>query len=191
MCIWLNWIRGYRDLVKMFVQVIFAVAATFWICVVYFVRSVFEDAHSQFYENYKLLIFMVFIPVVLSAFSLLLSKKFSDENMTNIKSFSLADNEFLPVYLGYFFVGLSINSIEVLIFIYALMLVFTYLSKSNYFNPLFILFGFHFYHIETVGGSRIFVIKKGKVAKNSNEIENLNLKRINDGCFISFIGGSI
>ena len=75
MCIWLNWIRGYRDLVKMFVQVIFAVAATFWICVVYFVRSVFEDAHSQFYENYKLLIFMVFIPVVLSAFSLLLSKK--------------------------------------------------------------------------------------------------------------------
>lgn len=175
----------------MFVQVIFAVAATFWICVVYFVRSVFEDAHSQFYENYKLLIFMVFIPVVLSAFSLLLSKKFSDENMTNIKSFSLADNEFLPVYLGYFFVGLSINSIEVLIFIYALMLVFTYLSKSNYFNPLFILFGFHFYHIETVGGSRIFVIKKGKVAKNSNEIENLNLKRINDGCFISFIGGSI
>lgn len=188
MCIWWNWIGGYKDLLKMFVQMIFTVAATFWICVVYFVRSVFEDTNSQFYENYKLLIFMVFIPVLLSAFSLLLSKKFSDENMTNIKSFSLADNEFLPVYLGYFFVGLSINSFEVLVFIYALMLVFAYLSKSNYFNPLFILFGFHFYHIETIGGSRIFLIKKGKVSKSSNEIENL--KRINDNCFISFMGGS-
>lgn len=171
---------------KQIVQFIFTIAATFWLCVVFLVKNVFESKDFQYYGNYKFLGIVIFIPIVLSVFSILLSKLFSDDEIGTVKSFELADNDFLPVYLGYFFVALSINSFEVMVFIYALLVIFTYLSKSHYFNPLFILFGFHFYSIETVGGSSVFVIKKGKVSKTNTEIENLKLKRINDNCFISF-----
>ena len=79
------------------------------------------------------------------------------------KEFSLADNEFLPVYLGYFFVSLSIADCYTMAAVYVLVFIFTYLSQTQYFNPVYLLFGYHYYHVLTPKGTNVFVIKKGEV----------------------------
>jgi len=96
----------------------------------------------------------------------------------------LADNEFLPVYLGYFFVSLSITNWYTMATIYFLVFIFTYLSQTQYFNPIYLLFGYHYYHILTTQGTRVFVIKKGKVIRNKKNIFFEHLRRINDTTFI-------
>ena len=75
----------------------------------------------------------------------------------------LADGEFLPTYLGYFFVALSISDLLSLIFIYLILLVFVCLSQTKYFNPIYLLFGYHFYHAATEHGTNIFIVVYGKV----------------------------
>lgn len=60
-----------------------------------------------------------------------------------------ANNAFLPSYLGYFFVALSVTNFNTLILFSLFYLFFTFLSQTLYFNPLFLLFGYHFYNIST------------------------------------------
>ena len=129
------------------------------------------------------IIFLI-IPVLLSVLSLLLFKFLGDDKLEKCKEFSLADNEFLPVYLGYFFVSISVNDFTTMIFVYSLIFVFTFLSQTQYFNPIFLLFGYHYYHILTNEGTRIFVIVRGKVIRNKNNVKFEKLKRINDTTYI-------
>lgn len=129
-------------------------------------------------------IFYLTIPVLLSLFSLLIFKFAGDDKLTKCQEFSLADNEFLPVYLGYFFLSVGINEKITMIFVYFIVFVFTFLSQTQYFNPIYLLFGFHYYHILTFEGTRIFVIARGRVIRNKNDICFENLKRINDTTYI-------
>ena len=68
--------------------------------------------------------------------------------------------------------------------VYLLVFIFTYLSQTQYFNPIYLLFGYHYYHILTHGGTKVFVIKRGKVIKSNEDIDFQNLRRINDTTFI-------
>ena len=124
------------------------------------------------------------IPIILSLLSLYLFKFFGDDQLTVCTEFSLADNEFLPVYLGYFFLSVGINEDVTMIFVYAIIFIFTFLSQTQYFNPIYLLFKYHYYHILTPEGTRVFVIARGKVIRNKNHICFKNLKRINDTTFI-------
>lgn len=124
------------------------------------------------------------IPVLLSLISLVLFKYSGDDKLTNCQELSLADNEFLPVYLGYFFLSVGINEDITMMFVYSIVFVFTFLSQTQYFNPIFLLFGYHYYHILTPEGTRIFVIAHGKVIRNREHICFEKLKRINDTTYI-------
>ena len=109
--------------------------------------------------------FSLLIPIILSKFSLFLieysgSDKFKQNEFVE---FQYANNSFLPSYLGYFFVALSINSVETLFFVYSVLFVFTYKSQALYFNPIFLLFGYSFYSIKDVSGKTIFLITKDKI----------------------------
>jgi hypothetical protein len=106
------------------------------------------------------------------------------DSITGCEEFSLADNEFLPTYLGYFFVSLSVSDNTTMLYLYVIVFVFTYLSQTQYFNPIFLLFGYHYYHILTKQGTRIFVITKGNVIRNKENISFDKLKRINDTTYI-------
>ena len=64
------------------------------------------------------------------------------------------------------------------------------LADNEYFNPLFILLGFHFYHVTTVCGTQIFLIAKGKPIRNKNDVHFGDLRRINDTTYISREGRS-
>lgn len=125
------------------------------------------------------------IPVLLTGLSILLSRGLSTDDFKAGDAVSIehANNSFLPSYLGYFFVALSISSWSTLFFVYGVLFIFTFLSQALYFNPLFLVFRYEFYSIQTKGGASIFLISKHKY-KTPNEIIIKKVFRINDYTFI-------
>lgn len=139
--------------------------------------------------NYVSYFIYIIISVLLTYISLLLSKYLdfdsveSEKGESAVKAIELANNSFLPSYLGYFFVALSVPNFETLIFVFAILFVFTFLSQTLYFNPMFLLFGFHFFYLTTHNDIRVFLITRKKL-KSPNTINFPSLKRINDFTFI-------
>lgn len=131
------------------------------------------------YFNYLL------IPIILTYISLkfasFLSNDIIEEN--SIIEVEQANNAYLPSYLGYFFVALSIPNIDTLLFVYIVLFFFTFLSQTLYFNPLFLIFGYHFFYIKTSNNVRIFIITKEQIKKPLG-LNFSNLKRINNFTFI-------
>jgi hypothetical protein len=88
-------------------------------------------------------ILYLLVPLLSTGLSILLSSRlgrdaFKQGEVANIEH---ANNSFLPSYLGYFFVALSIGNWETLVFVYAVLFTFTFLSQALYFNPLLLIFG--------------------------------------------------
>ena len=162
-------------------KLLLTINATSWMFVIYAIKEKWTIKPISFWLFHIGLVFML---ILLSWVSLFLSKSFGREKLTKCDEFSLADNEFLSVYLGYFFVSLSIADCYTMVVVYFLVFIFTYLSQTQYFNPIYLLFGYHYYHILTDKGTKVFVIKKGKVIRKKEEVDFQNLRRINDTTFI-------
>lgn len=127
---------------------------------------------------------LLIVPIVISLMTIGIAKFIEPEQLNTCKELSLADRDFLPTYLGYFFVSLSINDNITMIILYAIVFIFTFLSQTQYFNPVFLLFGYHYYYITTSQDTKIFVIARGRVIRNKENIDFQNLRRINDTTFI-------
>ena len=125
------------------------------------------------------------VPILLTGISIMLCPLLGkdDFNHGGVVSIEHANNSFLPSYLGYFFVALSIPNGETLIFVYSVLFVFTFLSQALYFNPLFLLFRFEFYNITTKNGAAIFLITRKKY-KTPDEVEIDLAYRINNYTYI-------
>lgn len=138
--------------------------------------------------NYVSYLIYFLIPIILTYISLFISKYLGNSNITkgSITEVENANNAFLPSYLGYFFVALSVNNCDTLIFVFAILFVFTFLSQTLYFNPLFLIFGYNFYNISTNNKAKLFVITKNEINK-VDDIEFTQLKRINNFTFIDKI----
>lgn len=163
--------------------------ATSLIIVIYLVKEeiLINNFHCRLYclPNYISYILYFLVPIILTFVSLLIAKYLGKDNIPKgtIKSIEQANNAFLPSYLGYFFVALSIPYVDTLIFVFAILFVFTFLSQTLYFNPLFLIFKYHFYYLTTTNEIKIFVITR-KILKDPNNTEFEKLKRINDFTFI-------
>jgi hypothetical protein len=127
----------------------------------------------------------VAVPLVLTWLSILLCTKLGKDEFKkgDIISIKYANNCFLPSYLGYFFVALSVDKCETFLFVYIMLLIFTFLSQALYFNPLFLIFNYMFYNIKTKNGAEIFLISR-KNYKTPKEIEIKKVYRINNYTFI-------
>lgn len=125
------------------------------------------------------------VPILLTGLSILLSSKLSRDSFRSgqIVTIEHANNSFLPSYLGYFFVALSVGNWETFAFVYGVLFVFTFLSQALYFNPLFLLYGFEFYNITTKNGAAIFLISR-QCYKTPTEIDITAAYRINNYTFI-------
>jgi len=125
------------------------------------------------------------VPVSLTGFSILLSSLLGKDEFKkgSVESIEYANNSFLPSYLGYFFVALSIGGWEALCFVYGVLFIFTFLSQALYFNPLFLVFGYEFYNIRTKNGTAIFLISRQKY-KKPDDVEITAAHRINNYTFI-------
>jgi hypothetical protein len=67
--------------------------------------------------------------------------------------------------------------------VFLLLFVFTFLSQTLYFNPLFLIFGFQFYYLTTTNEIKLFIITK-KELKDPKSTEFKKLRRINNFTFI-------
>lgn len=162
-------------------RILLTLNATSWMLIIYAVKEQWTFCTIPYWALH---IAMVLFLILLSWIALLLSRFFGDEPLNGCKECSLADNEFLPVYLGYFFVSLSVNNCYTMSAIYFLVFAFTFLSQTQYFNPVYLLFGYHYYHILTDRGTKVFIIKHGKVVRNKDDINLNHLRRINDSTYI-------
>jgi len=149
------------------------------------------DLHPklEIIPNYVSYIIYFTIPVLLSFISLFLARFLDVDSLektndtSKIAEVEQANNAFLPSYLGYFFVALSVPYFETLIFIFAILFLFTFFSQTLYFNPLFLLFRYQFYYLTTVNRTKLFVITK-KHLKKPKDVDLPHLKRINNFTFI-------
>lgn len=162
-------------------KLLLTINATSWMAIIYVIKNEWTlwIIPSWFFG----LILMV-IPIVLSEVSLFLTKKFKKDTLGNCKELSLTDGDFLPIYLGYFFVSVGVSEDWTMLVVFAIVFIFTFISQTQYFNPIFLLLGYHYYHILTESGTTIFLIKKGPVARKVSELSTGILYRINDTTFI-------
>lgn len=125
------------------------------------------------------------IPISLTFISIWLCGYLGKDNFekNSIVSISNANNNFLPSYLGYFFVSLGISDGCTLVVVYVVVFIFTFVSQALYFNPLFLLLRYEFYNVSTKSGVEIFLISNKKY-KVPSDIEIDKVFRINDYTFI-------
>lgn len=129
----------------------------------------------------------ILIPILFTFISLRVGKCLGNANISKgtIIEIENANNAFLPSYSGYFFVALSISTFDTLVYMFIILFVFTFLSQTLYFNPLFLIFGYHFYNISTSNKARLFIISKKEITK-VDDVEFPLLKRINNFTFIDY-----
>ena len=126
----------------------------------------------------------VFAPVVMSGFCIWLSRFLGDDIISGgVLDVECANDASLPSYLGYFFVALSISDWNTLIWVGILILIFTFFSRTSYFNPLFLLFGYKFYYVTVKGKIKFSIISRGDIVKTDTLVFD-KLKRINNYTFI-------
>lgn len=159
--------------------------STFLIIVVYLIKERYRFnflGEASIFFSWAL---FLLIPILLTGISFFIAKLLATDaiNSTSVVEIELANNSFLPTYLGYFFVSLGISDIPTLAIVFLIIYIFTFLSQSLYFNPIFLLFGYEFYFIKTTNNIKIFLITK-KLLKRPGDDGFTKLKRINDYTFI-------
>ncbi len=106
-----------------------------------------------------------------------------DFKKENIKVIESADSTFVPMYLAYVFVGVSIQSGISLIICYLLIAVICFFAQNYYFNPLFYVLGYRYYFITNSSDKKLLIMTRKHVYLGQ-EIDFPNLKRINDYTYV-------
>lgn len=163
-------------------RIFLTINATSWVVVIYGIKEEWTIASIP---SWVFGIVLLFAPILLSAVSIWLTLPLSKDTLENCSDLEEANNSFLPTYLGYFFVGLGIEKLQHLAFVYLMILVFTYVAQTQYFNPIFLLFGYRFYNAETSKGTKVFLIVKQDF-RRASDASFRNLRRINNTTFIAW-----
>lgn len=174
-------------MVKWFYRCILTLNSTILLIAVYLIKEQVVLPIPNLNENYSYGIYIL-LTVLFSGICLLISNFLGEDVIEGgIVDIEPANNSYLPSYLGYFFIALSVNNKFTLAWVFVLIFIFTFNSQTLFFNPMFLLFGFKFYYVTTDSGLKIFVISR----KNIRSLKGLrftNLRRINDYTFIDWRG---
>lgn len=154
--------------------------STSWVIVLYGVKQGWSLWNIP---GWLFSLMLLAVPIITSILSLALANFFGNDNMSSCNEVEYANNSFIPTYLGYFFVGLSLENMTQLLIVYFIIFIFTQLSQTEYFNPIYLLFGYKFYHIKSAKGTKLFIITK-RTIRNANQESFEKLKRINETTFI-------
>lgn len=93
-----------------------------------------------------------------------------------------ASGTFLPIFLGYVFIGLSINTFSALLVIYIILTVFCWRAEIYLYNPIFHLFGYKFYFV-TFRQHKLLIMSKKNI-KLQERVGFERLGRINDFTYV-------
>ena len=96
--------------------------ATSWMAIIYAIKEGWTVGKIP---SHLFGIMLLIVPVFLSWLSLALSRFLGTESpVVNCKEFNLADGEFLPIYLGYFFVSVGVSEHFTMVVVYLIVFVF-------------------------------------------------------------------
>lgn len=177
-------------------RLLLAISSTSLLPIIYLIKSkvcIFPSgicsyiaSQSDWVRNFYLLVYLV-LPILLFFVIIWMVPCLGKDKIKKDEVLEVQDasSSFLPSYLGYFFVALSINdgNIFTMCFIWILLIVFVSISQVNYYNPVFLLFGYKFYHVKTKNGLVLFLISKDEFKKVSDVIIP-KVYRINNFTFI-------
>ena len=102
----------------------------------------------------------------LSFFSIKFSFKYLDQDVIErkkVKEFDQANDFYLPIYLGYAFVAISLPTLKSFLLFFVLMLVVLARTRFFYINPIFLVLGYEFYFIKQIDDSKSLVISKKEI----------------------------
>lgn len=125
------------------------------------------------------------VTVLLTFVSSLFFKQFEKLEIRNdnIKCIESADCFFLPIYVAYVFVGLSILGLTQLFFCYAILSLLCFSAQTYLFNPVFYLLGYKFYFLTNSINQKVLVMTKRKILLSSC-VDFPKLYRINDYTYV-------
>lgn len=171
-------------IIKFIYKCLLTINATFLLIVVFYLDK---------YDNYNIFsqvpyyiqaIFLLGAPIITTWLTLYMSRFLPSDDLHNeTKSIELVNNAYLPSYIGYFFVAVSVNNFKTLCVVYVVLVVFTLVSTTHYFNPILLLFKYNFYNIITADNIKILIITR-KTFRTDTGLNGCRLKRINDFTFI-------
>lgn len=152
----------------------------------------------QLYENKNILSILIyclifFACVVIGKISISLGKTSATDSLS-INSIDLiepANEYFLPIYLSYILVAISISTAKAFLIIFLMIGTLLFFSKTAFFNPVLLILGYRFYHITNTKGLKILLIIKYDI-KNKDDLRNqdrthsINVKKINEYTYIQF-----
>ena len=112
---------------------VFTLLSTSWVWVVYGI----EQRWSFVFGNVLLTSFaLISVPFLLTIVWIVLAKCFSHDNIASCADIDEANNDFLANYLGYVFIGIGVDDLQILIFVYLIIFVLTFAVQSKCFNPV-------------------------------------------------------
>ncbi len=176
---WLEYIGG--DMLQFIYKILLSLSATSWFALIFIINN-FNYLDILSYAT--IMCGVIIITIAITKFALWLSTTLSKEAMNQYSELELVDNNGMPIYLGYFFVAISIQNTLTAIIVYFIIFIFTMLVQSYYYNPLFLLFKYHFYKAKTINGVQHNLIIKGNIIRSTDCIPK-KARRINDISFIT------
>lgn len=123
------------------------------------------------------------IPFITILIALGFCKLLAKSTITKVISIDPSSNDFLDNYFAFFFVALSVKGLTAFWVIFGITIIFTYVSRVSYFNPVFLVFGYRFYYIESDERVKIMLISRKKIL-SPKTYESISVRRINDYTFI-------
>ena len=173
------------NLIKILYRLWLSINSTFWMISIFGIKKEWSIKECpRWFWDFVLII----IPLLSSFISIIVIKYFTyyESKEFEIEELELVDNELLPVYLGYFFVSLGVDKLYDFFWIYGVVVVFVFLTNFQYFNPVFILFGYHFYHAKTQYGTKVFLVLRGKIVRNVQGIDVNKIQRLNNCTYVGW-----
>lgn len=152
--------------------------------IVFLVQNEINPFGSQLGDYYWLTyIGYLAVPFLLTLLSLGICKLLSKSSINKVVSLETSNNDFLANYLAFFFVALSVKGMAVFWMVFGMTILFTFVSRVSYFNPIFLVFGFNFYYVHTGENVKVMLISRKKL-KSPQAFESMSVRRINDYTFI-------
>lgn len=166
-------------------RLLLAVSSTSMMVALYAAVSLNPQFAIEDFCLWAIVVVLAFLPLCLTFMTMLLSRKLNLETFEDgaIVEIEHASNVYLPSYLGYFFVALSVPSWEILTVVVIVLTVFTFHSQAMYFNPILLILGFHFYWTKTGVGTRVLLISRGEY-RNAGQIDTIEVRRIDRLTFL-------
>ncbi len=137
-------------------------------------------------DYWRLSICIAILSYAFSIFYIYLQNKKANDEYANIESIEIAEPKYIPIYIAYFVISLSINDNNFLLFfiVYVVVFLFVMKGKFSYFNP-YLLAHFNFYEAEIKSDKsanyKIFLISKNII---KNVSKQTNLIRLNNFVFL-------